>query len=41
MSQERLSMRKLKEVLRLKWDSRLSNRSVARTCSISHSTVKL
>jgi transposase len=40
MSQERLSMRKISQVLRLKWACRLSNRAIARSCSISHSTVK-
>ncbi|MBM3126789.1 MAG: IS21 family transposase [Chloroflexi bacterium] len=40
MSQERLTMRKIQEVLRLKWASQLSNRAIARSCSISHSTVK-
>jgi transposase len=39
MSQERLSMRKIGEVLRLKWSCDLSNRAVARSCRISHSTV--
>jgi len=39
MTQERLSMRKIKEVLRLKWDKGLSNRAIARSCRISHSTV--
>lgn len=39
MSQERLSVRKIKEVLRLKWASGLSNRAIARSCRISHSTV--
>jgi len=32
-------MRKIHEVLRLKWDCGLSNRAVARSCSISHVTV--
>ena len=32
-------MRKIKEVLRLKWDRTLSNRQIAKSCSISHSTV--
>jgi hypothetical protein len=32
-------MRKIREVLRLKWECGLSNRAVARSCSISHSTV--
>jgi len=35
MSQERLSMRKLQEVLRLKWESGLSHRAIARSCGIS------
>jgi transposase len=32
-------MRKIKEVLRLKWAHELSNRHIAKSCSISHSTV--
>jgi len=40
MTQERLSMRKINEVLRLKWDKGLSNRTIARSCRISHSTVR-
>jgi DNA-binding transcriptional regulator LsrR (DeoR family) len=39
MSQERLSMRKITEVLRLKWTCDLSNQAIARSCRISHSTV--
>ena len=39
MTQERLTMRKIREVLRLKWECSLSNRAIARSCSISHSTV--
>ncbi len=39
MTQERLTMRKIAEVLRLKWECGLSNRTIARSCSISHSTV--
>ena len=39
MSQERLSMRKIREILRLKWECRLSNRAVAQSCSVSPSTV--
>jgi len=39
MSQERLSMRKITEVLRLKWTCGLSNRAIGRSCRISHSTV--
>jgi transposase len=40
MANRRLSMRKIKEVLRLKWGSNLSNRQIAKSCSISHSTVR-
>jgi len=39
MSQERLTMRKIREVLRLKCECGLTNRAIARSCSISHSTV--
>ena len=39
MPQERLTMRKIKEVLRLKWESRLSNRAIGRACKLSCSTV--
>lgn len=39
MPQERLSVRKIQEVLRLKWQSGLSNRAIARSCSISPTTV--
>jgi transposase len=39
MAQERLTMRKIGEVLRLKWECGLSNRAIARSCSLSHSTV--
>ena len=39
MAQERLTMRKIAEVLRLKWECQQSNRAIARSCSISHSTV--
>jgi transposase len=39
MTQERLTMRKIREVLRLKWECGLTNRAIARSCSISHSTV--
>lgn len=35
----RLTMRKIKEILRLKFDCELSNRAIGRSCSISHSTV--
>lgn len=40
MPQERLSMRKIQEVLRLKWEAGLSNRAIARSCSISPTTVR-
>ena len=39
MPAERLSMRKIREVLRLKFDRRLSNREIALTCSIGRTTV--
>lgn len=39
MPQERLTMRKIREILRLKWDCQLSERVVARSCRISRSTV--
>ena len=39
MSQERLSLRKISEVLRLKWACNLSSRMIGRSCQISHSTV--
>ena len=39
MVQERLTMCKIAEVLRVKWECGLSNRTIARSCSISHSTV--
>jgi len=40
MPREKLSMRKIREVFRLKWEDNLSNRSIARSCGISHSTVR-
>jgi hypothetical protein len=39
MTQERLTVRKIQKVLRLKWGSKLSNRVVGRACNISCSTV--
>ena len=39
MTQERLSMRKIREVLRLKHEVGLSNRAIARACQVSNSTV--
>jgi len=40
MTQKRLSMRKIREVLRLKWQSGLSIRNIARSCGLAHSTVR-
>lgn len=39
MSQERLTLRKIREILRLKEEAGLSNRAIARACKISNSTV--
>ena len=39
MTQERLSLRTIREVLRLKHEVRLSNRAIARACRVSNSTV--
>ena len=39
MTQEKLSLRKIREVLRLKHEVGLSNRAIARACCISNSTV--
>ncbi len=39
MSQKRLSMRKIEEVLRLKYEVGLTHRAIAQSCSISPSTV--
>lgn len=39
MTQKRLSMRKIREVLRLKYEIGLSNRAIARACRVSNSTV--
>jgi transposase len=38
MTQERLTVRKIREILRLK-EAGLSNRAIARACTISNSTV--
>ena len=40
MPAQRLSMRKIKEVLRLKFEADLSNRRIARCCHISRPAVK-
>ena len=39
MPAEKLSMRKIKEVLRLKFELGFANRKIARSCKVSHSTV--
>jgi len=39
MPQERLPVRKIREVLRLNQEAQLSNRAIARVCKISNSTV--
>ncbi|HSG17295.1 MAG TPA: IS21 family transposase [Anaerolineae bacterium] len=39
MSQKRLSMRKIEEILRLKYEAGLSHRAIAQSCSVSPSTV--
>ena len=39
MPQERLSMRKIREILRLKKEMELSDRAIARACRVSNSTV--
>ena len=39
MSEERLSMKKLKELLRLKWGAQLSHRAIGRAIQVSPSTV--
>ena len=36
---ERLTMRKIREVLRLKWEVGLSNRQIAASCRVTHGTV--
>jgi transposase len=40
MAAERLSMRTIREILRLKWQNKLSNKKIAVSCNISRSTVK-
>jgi len=40
MANRRLSMRKIKEVLRLKWEKNLSARQIAISCDIARSTVQ-
>ena len=40
MAGRRLSMRKIKEVLRLKWEFNQSNKQIAQSCKIARSTVR-
>ena len=40
MTQERLTMRKIREIMRLHHEKQLSQRAIAKICRISHSTVK-
>jgi transposase len=39
MAQERLTVRKIKEIMRLKYEAGLSNRAIAGACKVSNSTV--
>ena len=39
MSRKRISMRKIKEVLRLKFEADLSYEEIGRSCNIGHTTV--
>jgi transposase len=39
MPAERTPMRKIREILRLKWSAQLSNRAIAKSCALSRSTV--
>jgi hypothetical protein len=39
LTQDRLTMKKIKEILRLKHEAGLSNRAIAGACKISNSTV--
>ncbi len=40
MAAERLSMRTIKEILRLKWEKGFSNKQVAQSCNIARSTIR-
>ena len=40
MAAERLSMRTIKEVLRLKWEKGLSKELIANSCNIARSTIR-
>lgn len=39
MAAERLSMRTIREILRLKWDCQRSNREIAQSCNVARSSV--
>ena len=39
MTQERLTVKKIKEIMRLKYEAKLSNRVIAGACKVSNSTV--
>ena len=39
MTKERLTVKKVKEILRLKYEAKLSNRVIAGACKVSNSTV--
>ena len=39
MPAERTPMRKIREILRLKWSAQLCNRAIATSCAIARSTV--
>lgn len=39
MARKRLTMRKIKEVIRLKYEAGISNRAIASACKVSNSTV--
>ena len=39
MAQRRLSMRKIKEILRLKYEAKLTNRQIAHSCKLARSTI--
>ncbi len=40
MAAERLSIRTIKEVLRLEWGKKYSNQQIAQSCNIARSTVR-
>src|SRR5512133_725741 len=39
MTQERLTLKKIREIIRLKYDAGLSNRAIVGTCKVFNSTV--